>query len=128
MGFRQASIGYEKQARVHGRSGWNLGKKVKLLLDSVTSFSFFPIRVMSVTGFCLALLGFLYALFIIVNAILRRPVQGWSSLMVVVLVIGGAQMLMMGVLGEYLWRALDESRRRPRFLIEETTEKGKGEG
>jgi dolichol-phosphate mannosyltransferase len=98
------------------------GEKVKLLLDSVTSFSFFPIRIMSVAGFCLALLGFLYALFVIVHAILRRPVQGWASLMVAVLVIGGMQMLMMGVLGEYLWRTLDESRRRPRFLIEETTE------
>jgi dolichol-phosphate mannosyltransferase len=124
MGFKQDSVTYVKQARAHGRSGWTLGKKVKLLVDSVTSFSFFPIRIMSYTGFCFALLGFLYALLVIVNAILRRPVQGWSSLMVAVLVIGGMQMLMMGVLGEYLWRALDESRRRPRFLIEETTEKG----
>jgi dolichol-phosphate mannosyltransferase len=128
MGFKQESISYVKQPRTQGRSGWTMGKKVKLLLDSVTSFSFFPIRIMSVAGFCLALLGFLYAVFVIVNAILRRPVQGWSSLMVVVLVIGGMQMFMMGVLGEYLWRTLDESRRRPRFLIEETTEKGKGEG
>jgi dolichol-phosphate mannosyltransferase len=122
MGFKQESISYVKQARTQGRSGWTMGKKVKLLLDSVTSFSFFPIRIMSVAGFCLALLGFLYALFVIVHAILRRPVQGWASLMVAVLVIGGMQMLMMGVLGEYLWRTLDESRRRPRFLIEETTE------
>ena len=123
MGFRQESVSYVKQARAHGRSGWTLAKKVKLLLDSVTSFSFFPIRIMSVAGFCLALLGFLYALVVIVNAILRKPVQGYPSLMVAVLVIGGMQMLMMGILGEYLWRTLDESRRRPRFLIEETTER-----
>ncbi|MCX6844870.1 MAG: glycosyltransferase family 2 protein [candidate division WOR-3 bacterium] len=126
MGFKQDSVSYVKQGRTHGRSGWTLAKKVKLLLDSVTSFSFLPIRIMSFAGFCLALLGFLYALVVIVNAILRRPVQGYPSLMVAVLVIGGMQMLMMGVLGEYLWRTLDESRRRPRFLIEETTEKGDG--
>ena len=119
MGFKPDSVNYVKQARTHGRSGWTLAKKVKLLLDSVTSFSFFPIRIMSYAGFCLALLGFLYAIVVIVNAILRKPVQGYPSLMVAVLVIGGVQMLMMGVLGEYLWRTLDESRRRPRFLIED---------
>ncbi|MCX6841805.1 MAG: glycosyltransferase family 2 protein [candidate division WOR-3 bacterium] len=123
MGFRQGSITYTKQARQHGVSGWNLEKKLKLAVDSITSFSYRPIRIISYAGFCFALLGFLYALLIIVYAILRRPVQGWSSLMVAVLVIGGVQMLMMGILGEYLWRAFDESRRRPLFLIEETTEK-----
>jgi glycosyltransferase involved in cell wall biosynthesis len=126
VGFKQESVGYVKQARTHGRSGWTLAKKVKLLLDSVTSFSFFPVRIMSIAGFCLALLGFLYALVVLVNALLRNPVQGYPSLMVAVLVIGGVQMLMLGVLGEYLWRTLDETRRRPRFLIEETTENGGG--
>jgi len=76
---------------------------------------------MSYTGFVVALLGFLYARIVVVNASTGgNPVPGWSSLMVVILVLGGMQMLMMGVLGEYLWRALDESRRRPRYLIEDT--------
>ncbi|MBE2223999.1 MAG: hypothetical protein IAF02_20845, partial [Anaerolineae bacterium] len=65
-----------------------------------------------------AVLGFLYAGFVVANAIAGRPSEGWSSLMVVVLVIGGFQMLMMGVLGEYIWRALDETRHRPRFIVE----------
>ena len=118
MGFRQASITYNKQARLHGRSGWSLEKKLKLVVDSATSFTYLPIRLMSYVGFIVALLGFLYAGMVITNALAGNPAQGWSSLMVVVLVIGGIQMLMMGVLGEYLWRALDESRRRPRYLIE----------
>jgi polyisoprenyl-phosphate glycosyltransferase len=67
--------------------------------------------------------GFLYAGVVIFNAINGDPVQGWSSLMVVVLVVGGLQMMMMGVLGEYLWRALDESRRRPRYIVEADTER-----
>ena len=121
MGFRQESITYDKHARLHGRSGWSLKKKLKLVVDSVAAFTYLPIRLMSYLGFVVALLGFLYAAIVVANAIAGRPVEGWSSLMVVVLIVGGIQMLMMGVLGEYLWRALDESRRRPRYLIEATT-------
>jgi dolichol-phosphate mannosyltransferase len=122
MGFRQTTITYTKQARVHGRSGWNLSKKLKLVADSVTAFSYFPIRLMSWLGLLVALVGFAYAGVVLLLALIgRSEVQGWASLMIVVLVLGGMQMLMMGVLGEYLWRALDESRSRPRILIEETT-------
>jgi dolichol-phosphate mannosyltransferase len=121
MGFRQASITYIKKARLYGRSGWTLEKKLKLVADSVTSFTYLPIRLMSYVGFLVAFLGFAYAGVVVFNALTGEPAQGWSSLMVVVLIIGGVQMLMMGVLGEYLWRALDESRQRPRYLIEATT-------
>jgi dolichol-phosphate mannosyltransferase len=121
MGFRQETITYDKQRRVHGSSGWTLKKKLKLLVDSITSFSYVPIRLMSYLGFIVAFAGFLYSMIVIGNALGGDPVQGWSSLMVVVLIVGGIQMLMMGVLGEYLWRALDESRRRPRYLIEAAT-------
>ncbi len=122
MGFRQATITYDKQARLHGQSGWSLGKKLKLVVDSVTSFSYLPIRLMSIVGFVVAIVGFLYAGVVTVNALAGRPPQGWASLMVVVLVVGGIQMLMMGVLGEYLWRALDEARRRPMYIVERATE------
>jgi dolichol-phosphate mannosyltransferase len=76
---------------------------------------------MSYLGMVVGLLGFVYAGVVIFNAIHGDPVQGWSSLMVVVLVVGGLQMIMMGILGEYLWRALDEARRRPRYTIESAT-------
>lgn len=118
MGFRQSYITYDKQARVHGNSGWNLEKKLKLVMDSLTSFSYLPIRFMSYFGVIIAILGFIYAGFIFINGLRGNPIQGWSSLIIVVLVIGGIQMIMMGVLGEYIWRSLDESRRRPRYLIE----------
>ena len=122
MGFRQETITYDKQARLYGHSGWTLKKKLKLLVDSITSFTYLPIRIMSYVGFLVAFAGFVYAGIVITNALSGHPVEGWSSLMVVILVVGGIQMLMMGVLGEYLWRALDESRRRPRYLIEAMTE------
>jgi glycosyltransferase involved in cell wall biosynthesis len=121
MGFRQTSVNYEKAERASGRSGWTMNKKIDLLLDSVSAFSYKPIRWMSVAGGLTALAGFVWAGVVMVNAIMGRPPAGFSSLMVAVLLLSGIQMLMMGVLGEYLWRALDEARRRPRYLIEEST-------
>jgi hypothetical protein len=109
---------YDKQARQSGRSGWTLRKKVGLLLDSIFGFSIRPLQVISLLGCLIALLGFIYAGVVVANAILGRPTEGWSSLMVVVLILGGAQMITLGILGEYLWRALDESRGRPRYIIE----------
>jgi hypothetical protein len=117
MGFQQKSIPYVKKARLHGSSGWDLEKKLKLVVDSVTSFTYVPIRLMSYLGLLVAVIEFFYAAFVVFNALHGHPPQGWASLMVVVLVIGGIQMLMMGVLGEYVWRALDESRHHPRYNI-----------
>lgn len=122
MGFRQTSIFYNKKAREHGRSGWSLGKKIKLVIDSITSFSYLPIRIISYMGIVVGLLGFLYASIAVINAFLGKPPQGWTSLIIVVLIVGGLQMCMLGVLGEYLWRALDEVRHRPQYIIEEQTE------
>lgn len=124
MGFRQDHVVYDKQARRHGRSGWSLEKKLKLAIDSITSFTYLPIRLMTYVGGVIAIFGLLYAGWVLANAVFGKPVEGWTSLMIVVLVMGGIQMLMMGTLGEYLWRALDESRRRPRYLIEAQTEAG----
>jgi dolichol-phosphate mannosyltransferase len=121
MGFRQTSVTYDNQARLHGQTGWSLEKKLKLAVDSVTSFTYLPIRLMSYIGFLTAIAGFVYAGIVVTMALKGLPVQGWASLMVVVLVFLGIQMVMMGVLGEYIWRALDESRGRPRYLIEATT-------
>lgn len=104
--------------RYLGRSGWSLKNKVKLVADWVTSFRDFPIRIMSYLGFLTAFAGFAYALVVIANAVKGHLVQGWSSLMGEVRVFSVVQMLMIGVLSEYLWRALDEVRRRPRYLIE----------
>jgi dolichol-phosphate mannosyltransferase len=119
LGFRQTSIEYVKQARHSGKSKWNLSKKIKLLIDSMVSFSYAPIRLASLAGVFVSLLGFLYAIVVVLNAVRGLPVQGWSSLMVVVLLLGGFQLLMLGIFGEYLWRAFDEARGRPRYVVEE---------
>ena len=117
LGFDQSSIGYVKEARFSGVSKWSLRKKVKLAIDSILSFSYVPIRFMSFIGILTSLLGFLYAIFVFISYFKGNPVEGWSSLITVILVVGGIQMMMIGILGEYLWRTYDESRRRPQYTI-----------
>jgi glycosyltransferase involved in cell wall biosynthesis len=119
MGFDQAEITYAKAARHSGRSSWTLRKKVKLAVDSFVSFSYAPVRLASGCGVLFALSGFTYAAVIAIRAIvLGSPVQGWSSLMCVLLIVSGVQLVMLGILGEYLWRTFDETRGRPRFVVE----------
>jgi glycosyltransferase involved in cell wall biosynthesis len=121
MGFEQAQIVYTKEARQAGVSKWTFFKRIKLAVDSFVSFSYVPIRLMSLLGFCSAALGFLYALFLVIRRFLyQAQIEGWTSLICVVLITSGVQLIMLGVLGEYLWRTFDESRRRPRYLIEES--------
>lgn len=121
LGYRQTEIEYTKEARKHGRSKWTLTKKLNAFMDAFVGFSFVPMRLMMYFGFAMALLGFLYATFIIVmKLIVGKAIMGWASIMVAVLILGGAQMIMLGVLGEYLWRNLEESRKRPLFLFEDS--------
>ncbi len=121
MGFPIAVLPYERQARTRGVSKWTLAKKLKLFADFFVAYSYTPIRFFSYLGVVVATLGFAYALFILLARLWYGPAMmtGFSSIMIVVLILGGLQMVMMGVLGEYLWRTLDESRRRPRYLVDE---------
>ena len=120
LGFRQTFIEYVKQERHSGRSKWSLSKKFKVFIDSFISFSYAAIRLMSLAG---AAIGFLRSFFIAYGGrrqcLSRHAGSGWASLMVVVLMLGGFQLLMLGILGEYLWRAFDEARGRPRYVIED---------
>lgn len=121
LGFAPVIIYYHRLEREkrYGISMWTFTKKLKYFIDSFVAFSYFPVRIASLMGFTLSCLGILYALFIIFATIFWEiDAQGWSSLMVVLLVVSGVQMVMIGVLGEYLWRNLDETRKRPRFIIE----------
>jgi glycosyltransferase involved in cell wall biosynthesis len=120
-GFPQTSVGYRRAARRSGRSKWTFGKKLKLAIDSFVSFSYVPIRLISILGLLSAVAGVLYAALVISLRLSRgAPVEGWASLMVAVLILGGVQLLMLGVIGEYLWRALDEARKRPPFIVADT--------
>ncbi len=109
-GYNIKFIPYKREKRAIGKSRWTFSKKLKYLIDGLLSYSYFPLRVMSVTGLIVALLGFLYALIILIGRIFGSvPVQGWAPLMIIILVLSGIQMLMLGIIGEYLWRALERS-------------------
>lgn len=120
MGFPQDFITYTKAARHSGHSNWTFSKKLKLAIDSLAGFSYAPIRAASLMGVLFAVSGFVYAIIVAARAIWwGSPVQGWPALMCVVLIAAGAQLLILGVLGEYLWRTYEESRHRPRYIVEE---------
>lgn len=121
MGFKQSFIPYVKEARASGTSKWTFAKKLKLFVDSIVSFSFAPIRLMSAVGALFAFGGFAYAGVVIVGRLFGLVLAntGFAATMTAILVGQGMIMLMLGVMGEYLWRALDEARRRPRFFVEE---------
>ena len=121
-GFPQASVNYRKDARRNGRSGWTLRKKLKLALDSLTDFDHALVRGMTYFGVVIAVAGFALALYVIVHAIGGEPPTGWSSIMVAILILGGGQMIFLGLLGEYAWRTLDETRRRPLYVVEASTD------
>ncbi|MCY4146372.1 MAG: hypothetical protein OXF90_07910, partial [Chloroflexi bacterium] len=125
LGFEPAVLYFDRQARPkqYGQSMWTLRKKMKYFIDSFVAFSHFPVRLATSLGIVFSLLGLAYAAFIVYRQLaLGIRVEGWASLMVVALLAAGAQLLILGVLGEYLWRNLDETRRRPRFVIDQVIE------
>jgi polyisoprenyl-phosphate glycosyltransferase len=118
-GLKTKYIPYFRLQRPFGKSTWTFGKKLKMLIDGVMSYSYLPIRLMTVMGFLIALIGFIYAIFIVIAKIFGNvPFAGWAPIMVLILVLSGIQMLMLGIIGEYLWRTLDQVRKRPHFIIE----------
>ena len=123
LGFKQEFVEYERRERNSGLSKWSFRSRFRLARDWIVAFSGLPLKLMSLVGFFVALSGFLYALYVIFNAFSGNPIDGWSSIMVAVLILGGIQMIMLGVVGEYLWRNLDESRERPLYFIEKKTQK-----
>jgi polyisoprenyl-phosphate glycosyltransferase len=119
LGFKPIMIPYVRRSRTKGKSRWTLAKKIKLFIDTFVAFSYFPIRALSLTGLLVAIGSFLYGIFILFYWFFYGiPVQGYVPIMLVITFTSGIQMTMLGVLGEYLWRTLDEVRRRPPFVID----------
>jgi len=121
-GFRQTYIEYARPERHAGVSKWSLRRKLKHIIDMVVSFSSLPIRLTSVVGIAIATLSIIYAVYLAVGALINgRAVEGWTSIVVLVMILGGLQLFVLGMLGEYLWRVCDEVRRRPLFLVQDVT-------
>lgn len=116
-------IAYRRRSRVIGESRWTFGKKLTYFIDGVLSYSILPIRLASLLGVALAFLGFVYAIVVFVARLAwDHPAEGWAPLMIVVLVLGGVQLLMLGMIGEYVWRTLAQVRNRDRYIIDQIYE------
>ena len=121
VGFKSDKVYFHRKAREIGESRWTLSKKIKLVLDSMMSFSYFPVRFMSGMGTAFAFAAVIWAVILVVQRLNGiEDVAGWTSMMVLMLFGFGLIMVMLGLLGEYIWRALDASRNRPPFLVDET--------
>jgi dolichol-phosphate mannosyltransferase len=120
LGYQPVMIPYIRRQRKKGKSRWTLSKKFKLFIDTFVAFSFFPIRILSLLGLFVALGSFMYGAFVLFYwFVFGIEVKGYVPIVVVLSFNSGLQMAMLGVLGEYLWRTLDEVRRRPQFVIDE---------
>lgn len=123
VGFKSEKIYFHRKDREIGESKWTLSKKIKLVMDSMMSFSYFPIKFMSGVGGVCAVIAFFWIIEVILERlIIGTPIDGWASLMCLILFSTGTILLMLGILGEYLWRTLDASRNRPPFIIDSIKE------
>ena len=122
IGFRQTGVRYHRDARYAGETKYPYSKMIKFALDGITSFSSLPLKLASWLGYLTSLLAFLYLASVFVQKALGYTVQGWATIMVALLFLGGVQLICLGLLGEYIGRIFDEVKRRPMYVIEEILE------
>lgn len=128
VGFKSTAIAYDRPGRVAGQSAWSYWKLWNFALDGLTSFSTMPLRVWTYVGLAVSLLSFLYASFLIFRTlIVGVDLPGYASLMVVILFLGGIQLISLGVIGEYLGRVFIEVKQRPVYLVDQVYQFDRGD-
>ncbi len=119
IGYPQAAVHYAREARARGRSKWSYWRLWNFAVEGITSFSAAPLRIATWLGLGTAGLAFAYGIYVFIKALVwGDPVQGYPTLMLVILLLGGVQLLAIGVIGEYLGRLYAESKQRPLYVIE----------
>jgi glycosyltransferase involved in cell wall biosynthesis len=120
IGYKQVVLEYERHARAAGETKWPYLKLLNFAIEGITGFSVVPLRLASYAGFLTALSAFVYALFLLVKTLtIGDSVKGFPTLILTILILGGLQLMAMGIIGEYLGRLFMESKRRPLFLMDE---------
>jgi polyisoprenyl-phosphate glycosyltransferase len=121
MGFRQCYIPYIQEKRTHGQTKYSIRKMVHLAFDGVTSFSVRPLHLSTLFGTIISLTAFLYAFFALWASVFSdKVISGWTSMILSVLFLGGIQLLMLGIIGEYLGKLFVESKNRPNYIVRKT--------
>lgn len=124
VGYRQTMVEYDQAPRAAGKSKYTVTAMLRLAVDAILSFSTVPLKLVSVLGLVVSLLGAVYGMVVISERLFGQiPVQGFTALTVVILVLGGVQLISIGVIGQYLGRVYDEGKARPLFLVWEDTRK-----
>ncbi len=122
IGFRKKPIYYDRDPRIAGTTKWNYIKLTELAIKGLTSFSVVPLRIVSVAGLLTSIVAFIYLITVILRALLwGDPVEGYPSLMSVILFLGGFVLLALGIIGEYLGVIFNETKKRPIYYIKEYT-------
>ncbi len=121
MGFKQDVVDYSADRRNAGHTKYSFRRMIHFAIDGITSFSSRPLRMAAYAGVVVSLLGLLYALYAIIRHFCGATIQGWTSLLITVLLLGGVQLLSLGVIGEYIARIFNESKSRPLYFIKNKT-------
>jgi glycosyltransferase involved in cell wall biosynthesis len=125
IGFEAVPIAYVPDERAHGRSSFGLGRLINLSLDGLTSFTTWPLRLVTIVGAVLAIIGFGYGGYITLNYFLEgNEVSGWTTIVVSLMCFSGVQMLFLGIIGEYIARVFEEVKARPLFVVKRETGDG----
>ena len=120
IGFKKASVDFEQKERIAGKSSWNFLGLFDLAIEGITSFTIAPLRLSSILGVIIAIFSFILMLFHLIKALIwGDPIQGFPTLVVIILFLGGIQLLSIGILGEYLGRVFNESKNRPVYIVRE---------
>ena len=120
LNLPSTQVQYERKERRFGSSKWTFDRKLKLMADFLVGHSYIPLRLMSYTGILFAILGFLFTFVELwLHFVSNEPGSIWMTVLAAILLMGSMQMVMLGILGEYLWRTLDESRKRPEYIVEQ---------
>ncbi|AJC22651.1 glycosyltransferase family 2 protein [Pandoraea pulmonicola] len=120
LGVEPYVIHYKRMAREHGKSRWTFGKKLKLMIDSIFSFSFAPVRIISFTGVTVSLFSFAYGILVVISALLGKvAVPGFATIVCLISFLLGLIIVMLGIISEYVWRIFDEVNKHPYSVVEE---------
>lgn len=124
VGFKTYWIDYENVDRAAGKTSWSFWGLVKYAIDGIVSFSNAPLDFVSMAGFITTALAFIYFLYVVIKYLMfGDPVKGWPTLISVILLLGGIQLLSLGIIGQYIAKIYMEVKNRPHFIIEETNKK-----
>ena len=119
IGYNKKEILYDRDPRAAGETKWNYKKLIDLSIDGITSFTTAPLRWSTIIGIAISIIGFIYMLAIIIKTLISGiDVPGYASTMVVILFIGGIQLIFLGIIGEYLGRAFYETKNRPIYFVD----------